>query len=87
MNTLTSCGIAVIATVRAAYRPAAPPTAAPAASISQPTGRTDPARTSSTTVVPTATAIAAAETWLPRRAVAGEFIMCRPTTKPVAQAR
>ena len=32
----------------------------------------------------TAIAIPAIETWLPRRAVAGEFIRCRPTTKHAA---
>ena len=32
----------------------------------------------------TAMTIPAVETWLPRRAVAGEFIRCRPKTKQAA---
>ena len=37
-------------------------------------------------VVSTATAMPLVDTWLPRRAVAGEFIRCRPSTKQVAAA-
>ena len=39
---------------------------------------------SARTVQMTAMAMPAVETWLPRRAVAGEFIRCRPTTKQAA---
>ena len=33
-----------------------------------------------------ASAMPAVDTWLPRRAVAGEFIRCRPSTKQTAAA-
>ena len=39
---------------------------------------------SSTSVMITAMPMPAVDTWLPRRAVAGEFIRCRPTTKQAA---
>src|SRR5262249_26387621 len=87
LNTLTSWGMAVIATRWAAYRPATPPTAAPAASISQPVAVMVPAGTRRPRVVAPATAIAAADSRLPRRAEAGEFIRCRPSTKHAAVAR
>ena len=38
-------------------------------------------------VAPTAIAIPAADTWLPRFAVGGAFIRCSPTTKHVAASR
>ena len=84
MNIDTSCGIAVIWTVRAEYRPATEPSSAPTMITVQPTPVTEPSWISRTSVMITAMAMPAIETWLPRRAVAGEFIRCRPTTKQAA---
>src|SRR6266540_1988723 len=81
LNRLTSCGIAVIATVRAAYQPASVPTQAPAASTIQPVVETVPERTSTTRVAATAAAMPLADRVLPRRAVTGELIRCRPMTE------
>ena len=83
---LTSWGMAVISTVRAAYSPAPPPSSAPAIITIQPVVVTVPAWATRASVVATASAMPAVETWLPRRAVAGEFIRCRPNTKHVAAA-
>ncbi len=87
LNRLTSCGIAVIATRRALARPRAAPITAPATSTTQPVTVTVPERATSTPVAMIAAVMPAADTWLPRRAVAGEFIRCRPSTKQVAAAR
>ncbi len=81
---LTSCGMAVISTVRAAYRPAPPPSSVPAIITIQPVVVTVPACATRASVVATARTMPAVDTWLPRRAVAGEFIRCRPSTKQVA---
>ena len=75
LNSDTSCGIAVIFTDRAMYRPAPPPMAKPTRMIAQdvtlrPPGR----RTSQISVARTATVIPLALSRLPFRAVAGEFI-------------
>ena len=78
---LTSCGMAVICTVRAEYSPAAPPTAAPAIITAQPVAVMPPSWTTIARVAAMAVAIPVVETWLPRRAVAGLFIRCRPATK------
>ena len=45
-----------------------------------------PACTTRAKVVAIASAMPAVDTWLPRRAVAGEFIRCRPSTKQTAAA-
>ena len=81
---LTSWGMAVISTVRAAYRPAPPPSSAPAIITIHPVAVTVPAWATRASVVATAATMPAVDTWLPRRAVAGEFIRCRPNTKQVA---
>jgi hypothetical protein len=86
LNIDTSCGIAVIWTVRAEYRPATEPSSVPTMSTVQPTPVTLPSWMSSTRVAMMAMAIPAVDTWLPRRAVAGEFIRCRPITKHAAAA-
>ena len=83
---LTSCGMAVISTVRAAYRPAPPPRSAPAIITIHPVVVTVPAWMTSASVVATARTMPAVDSWLPRRAEAGEFIRCRPSTKQVAAA-
>ena len=80
----TSCGIAVICTVLADHRPTAEPSRAPTISTVQPTAVTVPSWISRTSVVATAMVMPAVDTWLPRRAVAGLFIRCRPTTKQAA---
>ena len=78
---LTSCGIAVICTVRAAYRPRPPPISTPASMTIQPVALITSAWMISARVVTTAMVMPATENWLPRRAVAGVFIRCRPSTK------
>ena len=78
--------MAVICTVRAEYRPAPAPTSAPAIITIQPVAVTVPACTTRANVVAIARAMPAVDTWLPRRAVAGEFIRCRPSTKQTAAA-
>ena len=84
MNIDTSCGIAVICTVRAEYRPAAEPSSDPTISTVQPTPVTEPSWIRMTSVAMMAMAMPAVDTWLPRRAVPGEFIRCRPMTKQAA---
>ena len=86
LKMLTSCGIAVISTVRAAYRPAPPPSSAPASITIHPVAVTVPEWATRASVVAIATTMPAVDTWLPRRAEAGEFIRCRPSTKHVAAA-
>src|SRR5260370_42065399 len=77
--------MAVICTVRAEYSPAAAPTPAPAIITIQPVAVTVPACTTRANVVAIARAMPAVDTWLPRRAEAGEFIRCRPNTKQTAE--
>ena len=84
MNIDTSCGIAVICTVRAEYRPTAEPISAPTISTIQPIAVTVPSWIIRISVATTAITMPAMDTWLPRRAVAGLFIRCRPTTKQAA---
>jgi hypothetical protein len=86
LNRDTSCGIAVILTRRALMAPAAPPSAVPAASAAQPHAVTWNASSVATraTVASTAAAIPEALSRLPRRALAGERMRCRPSTKVVA---
>ena len=84
MNADTSCGIAVILIVRAAYRPTPEPISAPAMITIQPVVVTVPAWISRTKVAMTAMIMPVVATWLPRRAVAGLFIRCRPTTNNTA---
>ena len=67
--------------------PAIAPTAAPSTSTASAVAVLDLSSASTTTVVRIASVIPAAETWLPRRAVAGEFIRCRPITKQTADSR
>ena len=97
LNSDTSCGIAVIFTVRAVYRPKPPPSAMPATITSQPTalkpagprrvGAADSGLSSSSTAVaPIASAMPPADSRLPLRAVAGEFIWIRPRTNATAPA-
>ena len=81
LNMLTSCGIAVICTVRAEYSPAAPPTSAPASITIQPVALITPPWMMIASVAAMAVIMPPVETWLPRRAVAGVFIRCRPSTK------
>src|SRR5215212_123058 len=87
----TSCGIAVIFTVRAVYRPSPPPTAMPAAMMTQPMPPAwRPLTARSTAVPPMAMAMPPALTRLPLRAVAGELIRMSPMTNaaaPTSQAR
>src|SRR5690242_4692498 len=77
--------MAVIGTVRAEYRPAPAPTSTPAIITAQPVAVTVPACTTRANVVAIARAMPAVDTWLPRRAEAGEFIRCRPSTKQTAE--
>ncbi len=84
MNADTSCGIAVIWTERAAYRPTAEPISAPAISTIQPVVVTVPSWIISVSVAMPAMIMPVIDTWLPRRAVAGLFIRCRPTTNSTA---
>src|SRR6267154_2399780 len=86
LNRLTSWGMAVICTVRAEYSPAPAPTPAPAIITIQPVTVTVPAFTTRANVVAIARVMPPVDTWLPRRAEAGEFIRCRPNTKHVAAA-
>jgi hypothetical protein len=81
LNMLTSWGIAVIFTVRAEYSPAAAPMSAPAISTVHLVAVMVPPWMTSANTATTATNMPKADTWLPRRAVAGEFIRCRPRTK------
>ena len=81
LNMLTSWGIAVICTVRAAYSPTPPPISAPTSITVHPVALITPAWTISARVVAMAIVMPAMENWLPRRAVAGVFIRCRPSTK------
>ncbi len=78
--------MAVICTVRAEYSPAPAPTSAPAIITIQPVTVIVPRCTTRAKVVAIARTMPAAETWLPRRAEAGEFIRCRPSTKQTAAA-
>ena len=84
MNADTSCGIAVIWIVRAAYRPIPEPISAPAISTIQPVVVTVPSWIIRMSVTMPATIMPAIDTWLPRRAVAGLFIRCSPMTKSAA---
>ena len=76
--------MAVISTVRAAYSPAPPPSSAPAIITIQPVTVTVPAWMTRARVTAMARTMPPVDTWLPRRAEAGEFIRCRPSTKQVA---
>jgi hypothetical protein len=87
LKRLTSCGIPVIFTVRAMTRPAPPPTANPAAATIHPVADIACSTASRTMVARIAQVIATMEMVLPRRAVLGEFIRCRPMTKHDAAAR
>ncbi len=91
LNSETSCGIAVIFTDRAMYRPAPPPIAKPTMMIAQAAALMPPGRrTSQIRVAVTAIVMPAALSRLPFRAVAGEFIWWRPRTKheaPISHAR
>ena len=87
LKRLTSWGMAVILTSRAMYSPSAPPIRPPEASTSQPVVLMVPWWATSHTVAAIATAMAPAESVLPRRAVRGWFIRCRPMTKQAAAAR
>ena len=91
LNSDTSCGIAVIFTVRAVYRPAPPPIRKPTTMIASAIPDRPPSRVSSqTNVATTAMTMPAALSWLPLRPVAGEFMRWRPSTKqeaPTSQAR
>ena len=83
LNSDTSCGIAVIFTVRAVYRPSPPPSAMPARMMIQPVTLIVPVvghERAGTAVPPIASAMPAADSRLPFRAVAGEFIRIRPST-------
>src|SRR5690349_4788981 len=89
LNSDTSCGIAVIFTVRAVYSPRPPPSAMPATMISQPTAFRLPVSVGvarrRTAVARIAAIMPPADTRLPLRAVAGEFIRIRPMTKQAAE--
>ena len=87
LKRLTSCGMAVIRTVCAAYSPASAPTVMPPARLSSAAGVAVPASRSSTSVAARAAAMPVAETRLPSRAVRGAFMRCRPATKATAAAR
>jgi hypothetical protein len=87
LKRLTSWGIAVIWTSRAARSPSAAPRVPPLISTSQPVLLTRSWWTTSRTVAPIAIAMAPAERALPRRAVRGWFIRCRPSTKQAAAPR
>src|SRR5687767_12117473 len=90
LNSDTSWGIAVIFTVRAVYSPRPPPRTIPPRMISQAVIEADPRPASRTAVPPIARAMPPAETRLPLRAVAGEFMRMSPMTKaaaPASQAR
>ena len=84
LNMLTSCGMAVICTVLAEYSPAAPPSSAPAIITIQPVALIRLPWMMIARVAAIAVIMPAVETWLPRRALAGLFIRCRPSTKPDA---
>ena len=86
LNRLTSCGIAVIFTRVAPRTPATLPMTIPTARTIQPVGT--PIRLIATTRVATiATAIPDADRRLPRRAVDGVRMRCRPTTNATAASR
>ncbi len=87
LKMLTNWGIAVIFTVLAVYRPSPPPTRIPAAITIQPVGLITPRCTTRTPVATIAATIPATDTWLPRLAVAGVFIRCKPSTKQDAASR
>ena len=74
LKMLTSCGIAVMATDRARYSPTAEPVAAPHSRTIHPVASIAPSSTSRIPVDTIATAMAVADSKLPRRAVAGEFM-------------
>ncbi len=86
LNRLTSCGIAVIFTRVAPSTPATLPSATPTARTIQPVAEPDPS-IATTSVAMIATAIPDADRRLPRRAVDGVLMRCRPTTKATAASR
>ena len=93
LNSETSCGIAVIFTIRDVYSPRPPPIAMPMMMIAQVTTLmpSAPGASSSSARIRTAVAamarvMPAADSRLPLRAVAGEFIWMRPSTKVTAPA-
>ena len=83
LNRETSWGIEVMATVLAILRPRPPPSARPATMIAQ-LPRPMPFWATKRTSAETATIMPTADRRLPVRAVAGEFIKCRPMTKRAA---
>jgi hypothetical protein len=96
LNSDTSCGIAVIFTVLAVYRPSPPPSAIPTTMIAQAVtlmpslaGSSSSSARMRIAVAPTATAMPPAESRFPLRAVAGEFMRMSPMTNaaaPISQA-
>ena len=81
----TSCGISVIWTLRAVYRPRPPPMTKPTTMITQAAASIPPGRvTRLTSVARTATTMPPAERRFPLRAVAGLFMRWRPRTKQTA---
>ena len=87
LKRLTNCGIEVIWIRRAAMAPTTEPTSRPAMSTTVAVAVMTWSWASSTMVVTNASTMPPAETWLPRRAEAGEFIRCRPATKQTAATR
>ena len=81
----TSCGMFVIGTVRAVHRPSPPPIAKPTTMIAQAaTESPSSRRTRPMSVAPIATVMPPADRRLPFRALAGEFMRWRPSTKQTA---
>jgi hypothetical protein len=75
LNSDTSCGIAVIFTVRAIQRPTPPPIRKPTMITAHDVVERPPgAATSPTSVATTAIVMPEADSRLPLRAVAGEFM-------------
>ena len=72
--------------VRAIHSPAAAPTRVPSRMTVHPVAVTVLAWMTRANVVAMARVMPAVDTWLPRRALAGEFIRCRPSTKQTAAA-
>jgi hypothetical protein len=87
LKMLTTCGTSVILTRRAMTSPAAAPPAPPTDSTIHPVVVIVASWMMLVSAAATATIMPSQDSRLPLRAVAGEFIRCRATTKPAAATR
>ena len=87
LKMLTTCGTSVILTRRAMTRPTAAPPMPPTDRTIQPVVVIVASWMTLISAAATATIMPSQDSRLPLRAVAGEFIRCRATTKPTAASR